>query len=262
MLADNEEYTVINQQKHKNIMEQLMNIFISFSGTAREEFAIKFLNFYNQFGLNCWYDQHELFLGDNLKETIIQNGIKCANYSILIINKTYLSRNWPCQEATKLYEQLETKKDSIIFPILLDITKEDVKNSQLSFLLNIKYQFLHTGESITHIGLQILNRIFHDIAMQYKFKTMEDVLRYFKRLTLSGNIDIYNALSIVNNFDKTNYKDKAILLICLTKLFGNIQYQKALNKISYSIYNNEPITFDMYKIVESIFLINASLFAV
>ena len=239
-----------------------MNIFISFSGTAREKFAIKFLNFYKQYGLNCWSDQHELFLGDELKKTITQKGIETANYSILIINKTYLSRNWPCQEAIKLYEQLEIKRDSVIFPILLDITKEDVKNSQLNFLLNIKYQFLHTGESITHIGLQILNRIFHDITMQSKLKNMDDALRYFKRLTLSSNIDIYNALSIVNNFDETNYKDKAILLTCLTKLFGNIQYQKALNKISYAIYDNQPIDFDMYKIVESIFLINASIFAV
>ncbi len=71
-----------------------MNIFISFSGTAREEFAIKFLNFYKQYGLNCWYDQHELFLGDELKETITQKGIETANYCILIINKNYLSRNW------------------------------------------------------------------------------------------------------------------------------------------------------------------------
>lgn len=238
-----------------------MNIFISFSGVAREEFAIKFLNLYKQYGIKCWYDQHELFLGDELKETIIQKGIKTANYSILIINKTYLERNWPCQEAIKLFEQLEIKKDSVIFPILLDITKEDVKNSQLDFLLNIKYQFLHTGENIVHIALQILNRIFHDIVMQSKLKTIDDALTYFKRLTLFGNIDIYNALSIVNNFEETNYKGKAILLICLTKLFANVQYEKALNKISYSIYDNEPINFDMYKIVESIFLINASMFA-
>ena len=235
-----------------------MNIFISFSGVAREEF----LNFYKQYGLNCWYDQHELFLGDDLKETIIQKGIESANYCILIINSTYLNRNWPCEEAKMLYKRLENEKDNVIFPILLDITKEDVKESQLSFLLNIKYQFLHTGENITQIGLQILNRIFHDIVMHCKFKTIDEALRYFKRLTLSGNIDIYNALSVVNNFDETNYKDKAILLTCLTKLLGNNLYHRALNKISYSIYDNQTITFDMYKIVESIFLINASNFIV
>ena len=76
-----------------------MHIFISFSGAAREEYAIKFLDFFNKYGLKCWYDQHELFLGDDLKRTIIQNGINTADYCILIINKTYLSRNWPAYSA-------------------------------------------------------------------------------------------------------------------------------------------------------------------
>ena len=52
-----------------------MNIFISFSGEAREQYAIQFMNFFNKFGLHCWYDQHELFLGDMLEKTIIEKGI-------------------------------------------------------------------------------------------------------------------------------------------------------------------------------------------
>lgn len=239
-----------------------MNIFISFSGAAREDYAIKFLNFFNKYGLKCWYDQHELFLGDNLKYTITQNGIKTADYCVLIINRTYLGRNWPCEEAKKLYENLKDRKDFAIFPILLDITKEDIKNSELSFLLNIKYQFLHTGEDITSIGLQILNRIFHDIALKNKFNTINDALQHFKRLTLSSSIDIYNALNVVNNFDNTNYKDRTIILTCLTNLFNNSPYTKTLNQISYSVYDNQKISFDMYKIVESIFLISASMFVI
>lgn len=238
-----------------------MNIFISFSGAARKEFAIKFLDFFKKYGIQCWYDQHELFLGDNLKQAIIKKGIDNSDYCILIINKTYLSRKWPCVEAKKLYEKLETRKDFTIFPILLDITKEEVQNSELSYILSIKYQFLHSGESIYPIGLQILNRIFYDIASSSKFPTILDALQYFKRLTLSSNIDIYNALNAVNNFDETNFKDKAVFLTCLTNLFSNNPYQKTLNRISYSIYDNNEITFDMYKIVESIFLINASIFA-
>lgn len=239
-----------------------MNIFISFSGVAREEFAIKFMNFFKKYGLTCWYDQHELFLGDVLKETIISNGIESADYCVLIINKTYLDRNWPREEAKQLYEKLKENKNHTIFPIFLDITKKDIKNSDLAFLLNIKYQFLHYGDSIIPIGYQILNRIFHDIVLKSKFHTLNDALKYFKRLTLSNNIDIYNALCAVNNFDETNYKDKTIILTCLTKLFNNNPYQKTLNMISYAIYDNKEITFDMYKIVESIFLINASLFVI
>lgn len=238
-----------------------MNLFISFSGTAREEFAIKFLNFFNNYGIHCWYDQHELFLGDNLKDSIIKKGIESANYCIIIINQTFLSRNWPCEEAKKLYESLEERKNHAIFPILLDITKEEVKNSKLDFLLNIKYQFLRTGEDINNISLQILNRIFHDIASQTQLGSIDKALNYFKRLTLANSIDIYNALKVVNNFPSTNYKERAIILICLTNLFNNNPYKKALTKISYSIYDNKDISFDMYKIVESIFLINASVFA-
>ena len=73
--------------------------------------------------------------------------------------------------------------------------------------------------------------------------------------------DIYNALNVVNNFDHTNYKERTIILICLTNLFFNNPYKKALNKISYSIYDNKDVSFDMYKIVESICLINASIFS-
>ncbi len=239
-----------------------MNIFISFSGAAREEYAIKFLDFFNKYGLKCWYDQHELFLGDELKETIVQNGIDNADYCILIINKTYLSRKWPCEEARRLYENLKERKNFAIFPILLDITKEDIINSELNFILNIKYQFLSSGEHINTIGLQILNRIFHDIVLHSKFKTINDALYYFKRLTLSSSIDIYNALNVVNSFDETNYKDKTIILTCLTNLFHNNLYKKTLNQISYYVYDKQDITFDMYKIVESIFLINASMFII
>ena len=237
-----------------------MNIFISFSGASREAFAIKFIDFFNKYGIYCWYDQHELLLGDMLKDTIIKNGLEVTDYCILIINKTYLEINWPCEEAKRLYERLETTKDYTIFPILLDITKEELKNSKLYFLLNIKYQFLYTGQSIEQIGLQILNRIFHDQLMKYSIQTIADALNYFKRLSLSNSIDIYNTLNIVNNFDVTNYKDRAIILICLTNLLNKNPYSTTIKRISYYIYDNQNITFDMYKIVESIFLISVSLF--
>lgn len=235
----------------------MVNIFISFSGEAREEYALKFLNFFNKYGLKCWYDQHELLLGDNLKNKIIESGINNANYCILIINKAYLSRNWPCEEAILLFKKLESEKNHVIFPILLDITKEELKNSKLSFILEIKYQFLHTNESIEPIGVQILNRIFFDIAQKTGFKTLDNAQQKFKCLSFDNDINIYNALSIINEFDNTCYREKTIFLICLIKLFNHIPYEKVIREISYKIYNREYISFDIYKITESIFLIAA-----
>lgn len=237
-----------------------MHIFISFSGAARDEFAIKFLDFFYKYGLQCWYDHHELLLGDILTDTIIKDGIEKAEYCILIINKSFLNSNWPCEEAIRLYSRLEEKKDYVIFPILLDITKDDILNSKLDFVLNVKYQFLKTGESIDAISFQILNRIFFDINRKHNFSSVNDAMRYFKRLSLTDSIDLYNALDAFNSFDETNYRDRSIFLICLIRLFNNNPYDKAIREISYFIFNNKTITFDMFKITESIFLINASLF--
>lgn len=237
-----------------------MKIFLSFSGTAREDFAIKFLEFFNKYGIHCWYDQHELFLGDNLKNTIITDGIEKANYSILIINRSFLNRSWPCEEAKRLYEKLGSEEEYAIFPILLDISKEDIKNSSLDFLLNIKYQFLNTGDSIDVIGFQILNRILHDIVLLSKFQTLDKVHNYFKRLMLSNSVSIYNALDALYYFDNTDYKNRTIFLICLIKLLNNNPYEKTINKISYLIYNHQNISYDIYKITESLFLISASIF--
>lgn len=238
-----------------------MNVFISFSGASREEYAIKFLKFFNKYGLHCWYDQHELLLGDTLKEKIIHHGIDIAEYCVLIINESYLNRSWPCEEGIMLYNKLKGRKNNVVFPILLDISKEDVKKSKMNFILSIKYQFLNTGETIDSIGFQILNKIFHDINRQYKFPTIDATTNYFKRLTLTNSIDIYNALDALSHFDETNYKDRTIFLICLIRLLNNNPHEKAIREISYYIYKNEKITFDMYKIAESVFLICADLFA-
>lgn len=237
-----------------------MNIFISFSGAARTEFAIKFLDFFNKYGLHCWYDHHELLLGDELKTTIIKSGIDTADYCVLIINKTYLTRKWPCEEAVLLYNRFKEKKDCVIFPILLDISKDDLANSDLKFLLDIKYQFLQIDESIEKIGFQIMNRIFADIVKNIKIPCINEALNYFKRLTFTESIDIYNALVTLNNFNETDYKEKTIFLICLIRLFKCNPFEKTIREISYYIYNNLEISFDMYKVTEYIFLICSSEF--
>ncbi|MBQ7362869.1 MAG: toll/interleukin-1 receptor domain-containing protein [Clostridia bacterium] len=235
-----------------------MSIFISFSGIARQEFAIKFLDFFNSYGLKCWYDQHELYLGDELHSTIINKGINKSNYCVLIINQKYLDSNWPCEESDYFFQRYKNGEDIVIFPILLDISKEDIANSRLKYLLSIKYQFIHTGDSIEQIGFQIINRIFQDKKKDCKFHTFDDMIDYFKRLPITNSIDIYNALIAFNDFDETNYRDRTIFLICLIRLFNNNPYEKTIRKISYMIYENKKISFDTYKIIESILLLSIS----
>ncbi len=235
-----------------------MNIFISFSGVIRKEYAIQFMEFFNYYGLKVWYDHHELFLGDNLSECIINKGLNKSEYAVIIINKSFLERSWPCEEAKLLYKRFMTEHDITLFPILLDLTKEELKESELKDFLKIKYQFLKTGEAIENIGFQILNRIFYDLVAQKKINDLDRALAAYKRLTLMNNINIYNTLLLINSFANTDYKSKSVLLICIIGFFNKNPYDEIIKKISYKIYNNCHITFDIYKIIEAIFLINTN----
>nr|WP_297934429.1 toll/interleukin-1 receptor domain-containing protein [uncultured Lachnoclostridium sp.] len=235
-----------------------MSVFISFSGASREEYAIQFLNFFNKYGLHCWYDQHELFLGDELHKTIIKQGISQSKYCVLIINQAFLNSNWPCEEAHLFFKRFKSGEDITIFPILLDITKKDLANSKINFLLKIKYQFLHAGESIDQIAFQIINRVFFDIAKQCSFSDFKSLLKHVERLSHNKDIDLYNALITLKDFDETDYRSRTIFLICLIRLFHHNPFEKTIRNISYLIYDNYKINFDIYKTVESILLIIAS----
>lgn len=235
-----------------------MNIFISFSGASRETYAIKFLNFFNSYGLNCWYDHHELYLGDELHKTIIENGIKKCDYCVLIINKVFLNSNWPSVEAEKFFLRYKNDEGVVLFPILLDITKDDLKNSKLNYLLSIKYQFLKTGESIEKIGYQIMNRIFFDIRKQCRFIDLKSLANFYKKTSSSTNFNIYNVLSAIQLFEETNYRDRTIVLLSLIFMFERNKFPQTILQISNLIYEHKPISFDLYRITESILLINAS----
>lgn len=232
-----------------------MSIFISFSGMARQEYAIQFMNFFNTHGFKTWYDQHELRLGDDLRKTITSEGIEQATYAVIIINKTFLERPWPCEEAKLLYERFERGENITLFPILLDISKADLAESTLNCFLGIKYQFLTTGETIDSIGFQILNRIFDDILSTKTIRNIDIALDYYNRLTLINSINIFNSLSLIDNFPENDYRSRCIILLCLLGLFRENPYNKVTQNISYMIYNNNKISFDIYKITEAIFLL-------
>ena len=235
-----------------------MNIFLSFSGEGRELYAVKLLDIYSRLGLNCWYDRHELYLGDKLHKTIIENGINNSDYCILLINKNFLNKNWPCEEANSFYERYVDSPSQRIFPILIDITKEDVANSKINRILEIKYQFLNQENSLKNIAIQILNCILHTELLNYRINNMKSALIYYKRLSKHSHMNIYNALKVLSRIGHTDYKSRTAILVCLSNCITSDVYENILDEFSSMLYRDEYINEDFYKIVESIFLLRTS----
>ncbi len=249
---------IIDDYQLKIQEDNIIKIFLSFSGEGRQQYAVKFLNFFNKYGIKCWYDHHQLLLGDLIKKEIVNKGIETVDYSIIIINKTFLSRRWPCEEAKKLYERFINNSRHIIFPILLDIEKDELKNSQINFLLNIKYQFLKSDQSIDKLGFQILNRILQDKLKDYKYSKIDILIFDLNNRNNKRFYYLYSNINILEKFNETDYNNKTIILICLTRFFKKISFIKIINNITDIIIDKKDINFDIYKIIESIFLINAS----
>ena len=231
-----------------------MQVFLSFSGAKREEYAIHFLNYFSKVGLKCWYDHEELFIGDQLYATIISEGINKSNYGIILIDKSFLERHWPMEEAELLIRKLEY---NALFPLLLNVTKDEVAKSKIKKILEYKYQFIFKKEDIEHVCDQILNRILHDVVLsECTIKSIEEAIRFFDTSHAFRCIDYRNALHMINSFDTTQYTNKTIAIICLLNTFTEIEYSGVLRYISYKVFEKQVIGFDLYKAAESIFLIN------
>lgn len=235
-----------------------MNVFLSFSGNGRELYAVKFLDIYSRLGFHCWYDRHELYLGDILRETIIEKGINTCDYCVLFINKSFLNKNWPCEEANRFYDRYVDSPTQRIFPILIDISKEDVEKSKIKRILEVKYQFLNDDNSLQNIAIQILNCIIHFEVLNLKINNMDSAMVYYKRLSKHLHINIYNALKVLSRVNCTDYKSRIAILICLSKCINSDMYENVLDEFSYMLYHDEKINEDAYKFIESIFLLRTS----
>lgn len=234
-----------------------MNIFLSFSGEGRQKFGIKFLDFFNNHGIKCWYDQHELYLGDLLSETIIQDGLYKTEYAILIINETFLARDWPRTEAKILYERAKNDKSVILFPLLWNVTKDQILESDISFILNFKYQFINNETPLEVVSYQIMNRIFHDIVFnKFNACTIDDIKKHAQSLSLPKGLDIYNCINTLSQVSPLSYDVQAAILILTIKLLEQKNYERLIENISYRLYNQTMINFDICKILESILIIN------
>lgn len=71
-----------------------------------------------------WYDKYKLTIGDSLLRKI-NEGLVEADYGVVILSKSFFSKEWPQAELDGLFS-LETSNRKVILPIWHEISKEDV----------------------------------------------------------------------------------------------------------------------------------------
>jgi hypothetical protein len=78
-------------------------------------------------GLNVWYDQFTLKVGDSLRRKI-DSGLRNSDFGIVILSKNFFLKNWPQVELDGLYARAIAGTRKVILPVWHNVTKQEVYN--------------------------------------------------------------------------------------------------------------------------------------
>lgn len=77
------------------------DVFISHASEDKEQVAQPLERELRRGGLNVWYDESVLRVGDSLYQQI-SHGLATSRYGIVILSRNFFAKNWPKQELSAL----------------------------------------------------------------------------------------------------------------------------------------------------------------
>lgn len=100
------------------------DVFISHASEDKDDFVRPLAKALEQSGLEVWFDETTLKVGDRLRESI-DYGLSRSRFGVVVLSKHFFSKNWPKEEL----EGLSTKEISgvkVILPVWHNITRDEV----------------------------------------------------------------------------------------------------------------------------------------
>jgi hypothetical protein len=84
-------------------------------------------------GLNVWYDETVLRIGDNLRRKI-DAGLASSRFGVVVLSRNFFAKNWPQYELDGLVSREMGGGHQLILPIWHDITKDEVMRASPSLV--------------------------------------------------------------------------------------------------------------------------------
>ena len=100
------------------------DVFISYATEDKETVAAELAHELTEHGLNVWYDDFELRVGDSLRRSI-DHGIASSRFGLVILSKPFFAKNWPQYELDGLVTRANSNHHALL-PIWHGISREDV----------------------------------------------------------------------------------------------------------------------------------------
>jgi len=135
------------------ISEAGYDLFISHASDDKSHFVRPLATSLRKLGLNVWYDELSLSVGDSLRRSI-DRGLRESRFGVVILSPAFLRKNWPQYELDGLVnKELGGAGRKIILPVWYKVGYADV--SGYSFSLADKVALDASQMSIREIALEI-----------------------------------------------------------------------------------------------------------
>lgn len=134
------------------------DFFVSHASEDKSEFVRPLVNALSNLGLNIWYDEFSLEVGDSLRRTIDQ-GLGNSRFGIVILSEAFFAKQWPQYELDALVNK-SMSGQKVILPVWHGVDHQDV--SQYSHSLADKVAFSSRHLSVEEMAKEFLKLIQKD----------------------------------------------------------------------------------------------------
>jgi hypothetical protein len=104
--------------------DRKFDVFISHASEDKDSIVRPLANALTAGGLNVWYDEFELKIGDSLRRKI-DHGLARSRFGIVVLSRPFLKKGWTNYELDGLVTR-SVSGEQIILPIWHEITKSEV----------------------------------------------------------------------------------------------------------------------------------------
>jgi len=147
-------------------MSELKDVFICHASEDKSDIIKPLVVAFKKEGISYWYDEAEIKWGDSITEKV-NEGLKISRYVVVVISKSFLSKNWPQRELNSVLNvESSTGKVRVL---LLIFGTEEVKRDifQKYPLLNDKLYLTWENDAqkiinALKVRLGRTNKIFKD----------------------------------------------------------------------------------------------------
>lgn len=149
-------------------------LFVGFAAEDRHTIAEPLIYHLKNYGVNTWYDRHNLLLGDERRKMNLEEGVSESAYSCIIISEHTSSSNCAMEEFSIIKERV-MHGEMIVFPILYEMPLTELSN-ELQWIKKYIFKEVDKHSGTREICNHIACKISADMSKSYPYKHISDII--------------------------------------------------------------------------------------